>query len=752
MRSVSLRLSDLERNPMVPIGFEGENEYTTVNIDCKKIFDEHPTAVPTWAVTPPQGDSYPVVVVRDGDIVSWTVCDSDLVYPGSGKFQLSFVIGDEVIGKTYSARTRILDSITPSGNAPTAIQNWLTQAAAALQALPQDVATAVATLMGAMVGVGETLDPGENVTVSYDTENNTLTIGVPRGADGQDGQDGVDGHTPVITAEKVGKVTTLYVDGTAIATVEDGESGTELIDDNAGAGDTDKVWSADKSASEISDVKSEINARTNVENLYEQLYEDLGYIDTSTGALYLYNATYIEKASKFIPVTAGEMLHYQAWASGDPHGRIGYYDSSKAFVSYEDIPSANRETVTGGYYAHLDKTVPTGISYIRFSYYSFGDGKACIVRSATKTGWIPAQVDEGSKVYNSADDYDLKGINHRGYNTVAPENTIPAFILSAQHGFKFVETDLNFTSDNVPVCLHDITINRTARNADGTELSSDVAINSITFSQSQDYDFGIWKGSAYAGTKLPKFEDFIILCKQLGLHPYIELKNDIQYTEAQILSAIAIVNKYDMAQNCTWISFALNPLYVVKRNSPYSRIGYIVSTITGKRITEAQFLRTQYNETFLDANITNLTSELIATTKAGGVALEVFSIDTEAGMLALDSYISGVTSNVYDFQKVVQKDIMPDEVSGSTPTITGIEGHRYICGECSTLSVVAPASGCIDVLFKSGSTATTLTVTSAKSGTTIAWANGFDPSDLEANTTYELNILDGELGVACSWT
>ena len=291
MRSVSLRLSDLERNPMVPIGFEGENEYTTVNIDCKKIFDEHPTAVPTWAVTPPQGDSYPVVVVRDGDIVSWTVSDSDLVYPGSGKFQLSFVIGDEVIGKTYSARTRILDSITPSGNAPTAIQNWLTQAAAALQALPQDVATAVATLMGAMVGVGETLDPGENVTVSYDTENNTLTIGVPRGADGQDGQDGVDGHTPVITAEKVGKVTTLYVDGTAVAEIQDGESGTELIDDNAGAGDTDKVWSADKSASEISDVKSEISQKQDAPETAGTAGQVLG-LDNSL------NPAWVDKYSK----------------------------------------------------------------------------------------------------------------------------------------------------------------------------------------------------------------------------------------------------------------------------------------------------------------------------------------------------------------------------------------------------------------------------------------------------------------------
>jgi len=94
-----------------------------------------------------------------------------------------------------------------------------------------------------------------------------------------------------------------------------------------------------------------------------------------------------------------------------------------------------------------------------------------------------------------------------------------------------------------------------------------------------------------------------------------------------------------------------------------------------------------------------------------------------------------------------------ETISGTTPSITGVSGHRYICGECATLAITAPASGCIDVVFESGSTATVLTVTSAKTGVSaIKWANGFDPTSLEANTTYELNILDGEYGVVGSWT
>lgn len=91
-------------------------------------------------------------------------------------------------------------------------------------------------------------------------------------------------------------------------------------------------------------------------------------------------------------------------------------------------------------------------------------------------------------------------------------------------------------------------------------------------------------------------------------------------------------------------------------------------------------------------------------------------------------------------------------VSGTTPSITGMAGVRYVCGECATLDVIAPETGCIDVVFTSGSTPTALTVTSAKTGATIKWANGFDPSSLEADTVYEINVLDGELGVAGAWT
>ena len=106
------------------------------------------------------------------------------------------------------------------------------------------------------------------------------------------------------------------------------------------------------------------------------------------------------------------------------------------------------------------------------------------------------------------------------------------------------------------------------------------------------------------------------------------------------------------------------------------------------------------------------------------------------------------TSTDYDTEWVTLNPVIT--VSGTTPAITALPGVRCVCGECTTLDITLPASGCVDVVFQSGSTPTVLTIT-PPSGVTVKWAGGFDPTSLDSNTTYEINVCDG-LGVAASWT
>ena len=107
---------------------------------------------------------------------------------------------------------------------------------------------------------------------------------------------------------------------------------------------------------------------------------------------------------------------------------------------------------------------------------------------------------------------------------------------------------------------------------------------------------------------------------------------------------------------------------------------------------------------------------------------------TEAAKSAINEMLNGAVS-----------------VSGTTPTINAMPGVRYVCGEVATITINPPASGIVDIVFTSGSTPAVLTVT-PPSGMTMMWLNGFDPTSLDADTVYEINIADGCLGVVGAWT
>lgn len=92
----------------------------------------------------------------------------------------------------------------------------------------------------------------------------------------------------------------------------------------------------------------------------------------------------------------------------------------------------------------------------------------------------------------------------------------------------------------------------------------------------------------------------------------------------------------------------------------------------------------------------------------------------------------------------------PETVSGSTPSIVAKSGVQYICGEVSTIDITVPETGIIDVIFESGSTPTVLTIT-PPTGVTVVWPDWFDPTALEANKVYEVNIANGRLATVMVW-
>lgn len=131
---------------------------------------------------------------------------------------------------------------------------------------------------------------------------------------------------------------------------------------------------------------------------------------------------------------------------------------------------------------------------------------------------------------------------HRGVGTEFPENTMPAFRAAAMQGYEYIELDPNVTADNQIVLLHDSTLNRTCRNADGSEIAEELPIARLTYEEALRYDAGIFKGEKHRGVKIPLLSEVLEFAKTHELT--VKLDNKIHgFTSEQTEILYEIVER-----------------------------------------------------------------------------------------------------------------------------------------------------------------------------------------------------------------
>jgi len=107
-------------------------------------------------------------------------------------------------------------------------------------------------------------------------------------------------------------------------------------------------------------------------------------------------------------------------------------------------------------------------------------------------------------------------IAHRGGGLLAPENTLAAIRIARNLGFIAVEFDVKLTADDIPVLLHDDTLERTT---DGFGALAQTAYQDIA-----RLDAGGWFGNEFTGEPIATFAAASALCRQAGVWANIEIK------------------------------------------------------------------------------------------------------------------------------------------------------------------------------------------------------------------------------------
>lgn len=128
---------------------------------------------------------------------------------------------------------------------------------------------------------------------------------------------------------------------------------------------------------------------------------------------------------------------------------------------------------------------------------------------------------------------------HRGFNTIAPENSLPAFGAAVAMGAEEIEFDLWVTKDGEIISLHDDTLDRVS---DGTGNVYD-----YTYEELLQYDFGIKYGEKFKGMKILKFEEILekFSCHTIMNIHVKSLENEYKSRREILEKIVQLIDRYD---------------------------------------------------------------------------------------------------------------------------------------------------------------------------------------------------------------
>jgi glycerophosphoryl diester phosphodiesterase len=144
---------------------------------------------------------------------------------------------------------------------------------------------------------------------------------------------------------------------------------------------------------------------------------------------------------------------------------------------------------------------------------------------------------------------------HRGYSSIAPENTLPSFLMCVQKGIPGVELDVHLCKTGELVVVHDSNLKRVS--------GKDVNVEDLTFEQLRKIDVGSHKGKEYADEQIPLLSEVFQSCGD-KLYYDIELKASNTKNIGLEQKTWDTICAFDLEKRCMVTSF--NPFSILRFN------------------------------------------------------------------------------------------------------------------------------------------------------------------------------------------
>lgn len=338
---------------------------------------------------------------------------------------------------------------------------------------------------------------------------------------------------------------------------------------------------------------------------------------------------------------------------------IMYYDSNHTFAGY--TPSTDRDVV-----------IPANTRF-----------RVCVRKNPTAAATLieyKNAVKVSDYILDEKPTYEwweeIKGVGHAGCESLAPQNTMSAYKKAVEIGLKYIESDVRFTSDNIPVMLHSATIDATSN---GTG-----AIAEMTYEQALQYDFGSYFSPEYTGEKIPTLRQFCEFCRATGTKPYIEIKTELTEEQANIIKDILIQTgiiewvtfPVPSGRDTIWKVFAKPRMLFILFDDDIADMDKTIMKLKSYSVNR-NVVACFYKLETMTENLCNLLVE-------NGIPVHAGSSDSVDVALACPAAVTEFAGSV-NFPEVLKQKAFPDKLSEEisdvkkhvTPKVTMIEPNGF---------------------------------------------------------------------------
>lgn len=294
---------------------------------------------------------------------------------------------------------------------------------------------------------------------------------------------------------------------------------------------------------------------------------------------------------------------------------LPYVESAHYFRMYDEYAStwgSDAEKTFGLFYDPITEKVTE-------------TGEKIYLAQPKSTAYIYQQCSGGSGDLNIYKDflsgnYTTKLVMHRGYNTLARENTIKAFTLAGEQKDVYgIETDVWLTKDNKPIVIHDQTTSRVSLG------KYNLDVKQSTFNELRNIRLPDINGKQDV-EQIPSLSEYVHVLKQYNKVGFIELKEDFDSNQLDIILNEINTQGIDKS-NLVFISFYKQTLLNLIDKNPNFKVMLLLNSV--KSLTESDYQTFKNINMGLDVEYSQLSDDDIKNIQNHQIELNIWTIDSK---------------------------------------------------------------------------------------------------------------------------